>query len=93
MMKTLPTNEGVNLGRQKRPGSRLLLSAALLGGIAAALFIGASVPEIVAGLAGVASRTLRLVLKVVGVIVALPVAFYFVERYFLRRSSRLDRGA
>ncbi len=87
-MKVLPSNEDRNPGRQKRPGSRLLLSAALLGGIAAALFIGASVPEIVAGLAGVASRTLRLVLKVVGVIVALPVAFYLVERYFLKRSSR-----
>ena len=87
-MKALPSKEDRNPGRQKRPGSRLLLSAALLGGIAAALFIGASVPEIVAGLAGVASRTLRLVLKVVGVIVALPVAFYLVERFFLKRSSR-----
>jgi uncharacterized membrane protein len=87
-MKALPSNDDRNPGRQKRPGSRLLLSAALLGGIAAALFIGASVPEIVAGLAGVASRTLRLVLKVVGVIVALPVAFFLVERYFLKRSSR-----
>jgi hypothetical protein len=87
-MKALPTNDDGKPGRQKRPGSRLLLSAALLGGIAAALFIGASVPEIVAGLAGVASRTLRLVLRVVGVIVALPVGFYLVERYFLKRSSR-----
>jgi hypothetical protein len=73
---------------RKRTGSRPLLAAALLGGIAAALFIGASIPEILAGFAGVASRTLRLVLKVVGVIVALPVAFYFVERWFLKRSSR-----
>lgn len=87
-MKALPSDDDRNSGRQKRPGSRLLLSAALLGGIAAALFIGASVPEIVAGLAGVASRTLRLVLKVVGVIVALPVGFYLVERYFLKRSTR-----
>jgi hypothetical protein len=73
---------------RKRPGSRPLLAAALLGGIAAALFIGASIPEFLAGFAGVASRTLRLILKVVGVVVALPVAFYFVERWFLRRSSR-----
>jgi hypothetical protein len=87
-MKALPSDDDRNSGRQKRPGSRLLLSAALLGGIAAALFIGASVPEIIAGLAGVASRTLRLVLKVVGVIVALPVGFYLVERYFLKRSTR-----
>lgn len=87
-MKPNPPKDDGELDRQRRPGSRLLLSAALLGGIAAALFLGASVPEIVAGLAGVASRTLRLVLKVVGVIVALPVAFYLVERYFLKRSSR-----
>ena len=79
-------------GRQKRPGSRLLLGAALLGGIAAALIAGAFVPEIVAGFAGVASRTLRLVLKVVGVIVALPVAFYLVERFFLKRSSGSREG-
>jgi hypothetical protein len=76
---------------QKRPGSRLLLAAALLGGIASAVFLGASVPEIVAGLAGVASRTLRLVLKVVGVIVALPIAFYLVERLFLSRSRPPDK--
>ena len=87
-MKPRPPKEDKDPVRRKRPGSRLLLSAALLGGITAALFIGASVPEIVAGLAGIASRTLRLVLKVVGVIVALPVAFYLVERYFLKRSSR-----
>ena len=74
----------------RRRGSRLLLAAALLGGIAAALLIGVSIPETVAGLAGIASRTLRLVLKVVGVVVALPVAFYFVERFFLKRSSRPD---
>jgi len=87
-MKTLPSSDDRMTGRQKRPGSRLLLAGALLGGIAAALFIGASIPEILAGLAGVASRTLRLVLKVVGVIVALPVAFYLVERFFLKKSSR-----
>ena len=89
-MKALPS-EDRNSGGRKRPGSRLLLSAALLGGIAAALFIGASVPEIIAALAGVASRTLRLVLKVVGVIVALPVGFYLVEKYFLDRSSRREK--
>lgn len=50
------------------------------------MILGVSVPEIVAGFTGVASRTLRLVLKVVGVVVALPVAFYFVERFFLKRS-------
>lgn len=75
----------------RRQGSRLLLAVALLGGIAAALLLGVSIPETVAGLAGIASRALRLVLKVVGVVVALPVAFYFVERFFLKRSSRPHR--
>lgn len=77
----------------RRKGSRLLLAAALVGGVAAALLIGASVPDTVAALVGIASGTLRLVLKVVGVIIALPVAFYFVERFFLKRasSSRQDR--
>jgi hypothetical protein len=89
MTMTSPsTSDARDPGPRKRKGSRLLLAIALLGGIAAALFLGSSVPEILAGLAGIASRTLRLVLKVVGVIVALPVAFYFVERFFLRRSGR-----
>lgn len=78
-------------GGRKRQGSRLLLAAALVGGIGCALILGVWVPEIVAGVAGIASRTVRLILKVAGVIVALPVAFYFVERYFLRRSSRQNR--
>ncbi|MGE5700358.1 MAG: hypothetical protein ACM31N_09895 [Deltaproteobacteria bacterium] len=82
---------GGHSGRPGRPGSRPLLAAALLGGIAAALFLGASVPDMIAGFAGIASRAFRLALKVVGVIVALPVAFYLVERLFLKKSSR-DRG-
>lgn len=87
-MKTLPCSGGGKAGTPKRQGSRLLLGAALLGGIAAALFLGTSIPEILAGLVGLASRTLRLALKVVGVIVALPIGFYLVERYFLERASR-----
>ncbi len=71
---------------RKRRGSRLLLALSLLACVAVALFLGASVPEMIAGLAGIASRTVRLALKVVGVIVALPVAFYLVERMFLKRS-------
>lgn len=87
-METVPSADERNPARRKRQGSRLLLAAALLGGIVAALFVGASIPEVLAGFAGVASRTLRLVLKVIGVIVALPLAFYLVERFFLKRSSR-----
>lgn len=87
-METVPSTDERNPARRKRQGSRLLLAAALLGGIVAALFVGASIPEVLAGFAGVASRTLRLVLKVIGVIVALPLAFYLVERFFLKRSSR-----
>jgi hypothetical protein len=68
--------------------SRLLLAASLLAGIAAALFLGASIPEMVGGIAGIGSRTVRLVLKVAGVIVALPVAFFLVERLFLTRAGR-----
>jgi hypothetical protein len=75
-------------GARKRQGSRLLLGWALVCGIAAAVFVGASVPEMVAGAAGIASRTLRLILKVAGVVVALPVAFYIVEKFFLDRSTR-----
>ncbi|MBI5576897.1 MAG: hypothetical protein HY896_11105 [Deltaproteobacteria bacterium] len=76
--------------RTRRPGSRLLLAAALVAGIAAALFLGASIPEMAAGAAGIASRTVRLGLKIIGVIVALPVIFYLVERWFLSRSRRRD---
>lgn len=90
-MGAIPPSGGGDSGRLRRQGSRPLLAAALLGGIAAALFFGASIPDMIAGVAGIASRTLRLALKVVGVIVALPVAFYLVERFFLKRSSR-SRG-
>jgi len=45
----------------------------------------------VGGIAGIGSRTVRLVLKVVGVIVALPVAFYLVERLFLTRAGRRNK--
>lgn len=87
-MSGLPHPPGETQGRQKRAGSRLLLAVSLLAGIAAALFLGASIPEMVGGIAGIGSRTARLVLKVVGVIVALPVAFYLVERLFLKRAGR-----
>ena len=78
-------------GRGRHPGSRLFLAVSLLAGIAIALVLGASIPEIVARIAGVGSGLVRLVLKVIGVIVALPVAFYLVERFFLSHSRRRDK--
>jgi hypothetical protein len=68
--------------------ARLLLAAALLGGILAAFSIGSLVPEILAGLLGIDSNGVRLALKVVAVAFALPVTFYLVERLFLDRASR-----
>lgn len=75
-------------GGRKRNGSRLLLAAALLGGIVAAFSTGSLVPEILAGLLGIDSNGVRLALKVVAVAVALPAMFYLVERLFLVRGSR-----
>ena len=75
-------------GSAKRRGSRLLLAVALLAGILAALSIGSLVPEMIAGLLGIPSNAIRLVMKVVAVAVALPVMFYLVERIFLDRASR-----
>jgi len=69
-------------GTGKRPGSRLLMAAALLAGIIAAFSVGVLVPEILAGLLGIDSNTVRLALKVVAVAFALPVMFYLVERFF-----------
>ncbi len=64
---------------------RLLLAAALLGGIIAAFSIGSLVPEVLASLLGIESNTVRLILKVVAVAFALPAMFYLVERIFLSR--------
>ncbi len=85
MNEPSPARKNTKHGEGKRRGSRLLLAAALLAGIFAAVSIGALIPELLAGYLGVASRTLRLLLKVVGVIVALPAAFYLVEHFFIKR--------
>jgi hypothetical protein len=50
------------------------------------LSIGSLVPEVIAGLLGIDSNAIRLSMKVVAVVVALPVMFYLVERFFLGRS-------
>ncbi len=75
-------------GPSPRRGSRALLAAALLGGILAALYLGASLPDLVLGALGVVSRTFRLVLKALLVIAALPLAFYLVEKLFLARTRK-----
>jgi len=75
-------------GTGKRPGSRLLLAAALVAAILAAFSIGSLVPEILSGLLGIDSNAIRLALKAVAVVVALPAMFYVVERLFLNRASR-----
>jgi hypothetical protein len=79
-------NGGEKPTGRKRPGSRLFLALALLAAVAAALFLGSSVMDTAAGMAGLESGKFRLVLKVVGFLVALPAAFYLVERFFLSRS-------
>ncbi len=79
---------GRNSRLPPRPGSRAFLAAALLGGVLAALYLGASIPDLVLRALGIVSRTFRIVLKTLLVIAALPLAFYLVEKYFLTRSKK-----
>jgi len=72
----------------RRTGSRILLAAALAGGVAAAIIAGAVISDFLCDVAGVTSANVRLGVKVASVAVALPAGFYLVERYFLFRSSR-----
>jgi len=74
--------------RKRRPGSRLLLAAALAGGVIAAFLAGARISDFLCDIMGVASTTVRLVVKVASVAVALPAGFYLVEWYFLARANR-----
>lgn len=70
-----------------RPGSRLLLGIALFAGILASMFVGALFADFALDLLGVASPTVRLVMKAIAMAAALPAGFYIVERAFLARSS------
>jgi len=74
--------------RRTRPGSRLLLGVALLGGTLAAMFAGSVLSDALLDLFGARSPMVRLAGKVLAMACALPAGFYFVERWFIRRSSR-----
>jgi len=76
----------------RRTGSRILLAAALAGGVVAAIIAGAGISDFLCDVAGVTSTSVRMGVKVASVAVALPAGFYLVERYFLSRSSRGDRN-
>jgi len=83
------------LGRRdgtRRTGSRILLAAALAGGVIAAFVAGACISDFLCDVAGITSANVRLVIKVASVAIALPAGFYLVERYFLFRSSRGARN-
>jgi uncharacterized membrane protein len=82
------TGSSLRPGKRRREGSRALLAVALAAGVAAALFVGARVSDLISDLAGIDSPTVRLGLKVACVVVALPAGFYLVERLFLGRASR-----
>jgi len=75
---------------RKRPGSRLLLAAALLAGTLASLYAGARIADFLLDLFGVASNPVRLGAKVLAIAAALPAGYYLVERFFLERSIRKD---
>jgi hypothetical protein len=76
----------------RRTGSRILLAAALAGGVVAAIIAGAVISDFLCDAAGVTSTNVRLGVKVASVAVALPAGFYLVERYFLSRSTRGGRN-
>jgi hypothetical protein len=78
--------------RQKRPGSRLALAAALLAGTLVSMYAGARLADFLLDLFGVASTPVRLGAKVLAVAAALPAGFYLVERFFLERSARKVPG-
>jgi hypothetical protein len=73
--------------KERRSGSRLLLAAALAGGIIAAFIAGARISDFLCDILGVTSTPVRLGLKVGSIAVALPAGFYLVERFFLHRAK------
>jgi hypothetical protein len=74
--------------RRKRPGSRLLLGAALLAGALGAMYAGAAAAELLLNLFGVTQKGWRLAVKAIAAAGALPAGFYAIERAFLAWSSR-----
>ncbi len=79
-------------GGTRRTGSRILLAAALAGGVTAAIIAGAVISDFLCDVAGITSANVRLGIKVASIAVALPAGFYLVERFFLFRSSRGARN-
>ena len=73
--------------KERRSGSRLLLAAALAGGIIAAFIAGARISDFLCDILGVTSTPVRLGLKVGSIALALPAGFYLVERFFLHRAK------
>lgn len=78
-------------GKRRRPGSRALLAIALVVAALGGLFAGVHAADLISGWIGITSVNVRLVLKVACIAVALPAAFYLVERTFLSRST-CDEG-
>lgn len=74
--------------RKRREGSKLLLAAALVAAVVAAFLAGGFVAGAVVELLGISSVPARLAVKLLAVVVAMPAAFYLVERFFLKRTSR-----
>ena len=74
--------------RRRREGSRVLLAAALLAAVAGAFLAGGLAADALSGLLGLVSRPVRLAVRILLVVAAIPAAFYLVERFFLKRSSR-----
>ena len=73
--------------KKRRSGSRLLLAAALAGGVIAAFIAGARISDFLCDVLGVTSTPVRLGLKVASIALALPAGFYVVERFFLHRAK------
>ena len=74
--------------RRRREGSRALLAAALLAAVAAAFLAGGFAADALCALLDIASPRLRLAVRILSVVLALPAAFFLVERAFLKRTSR-----